>query len=236
MISHMDAQLGRVLEALEESGQSENTIIIFTGDNGLAVGQHGLLGKQNLYDHSVRVPLLFCGPGIPKNRRSDTLCYLSDIFPTLLEWVDLPIPQTVEGKSLMPAIKKSDTKIRDSVFLAYRHLQRGVRTDDNWKLILYNVRGELKTQLFNLNSDPWEIDNLAEQTIYRHQLDRLSALLKAHTNALDDFCDLDQPNWGFPEEKFTVTKVHHQGVGNHTRLPGKTEKSHRPICENPRQE
>ena len=213
MITHLDVQIGRVLDALEESGQSKNTLIVFTGDNGLAVGQHGLLGKQNLYDHSVRVPLLFSGPGIPQDKRSDTLCYLSDIFPTLFELMDLPIPSTVEGKSLVPAIKKSDKMIRESVFLAYRHLQRGVRTDDDWKLILYNVRGELSTQLFNLNSDPWEKDNMAENSDYRYQADRLTTLLSAHTKTLDDFCDLDQPNWGLPEEKFAATKVQHQGVG-----------------------
>ena len=69
MITHLDAQVGRVLDALEKTGRTEDTVVIFTGDNGLAVGQHGLLGKQNLYEHSVRVPLIICGPEIPEDMK-----------------------------------------------------------------------------------------------------------------------------------------------------------------------
>ena len=69
MISELDAQIGRIVTALEENGQRENTLIVMAGDNGLAVGSHGLLGKQNLYEHSMRVPLIIAGPGIPTNER-----------------------------------------------------------------------------------------------------------------------------------------------------------------------
>jgi len=94
MISHLDDQIGRILDTLERRGMTDNTIIVLAGDNGLAVGQHGLLGKQNLYDHSVRVPLVLCGPGIPKDRKSNALCYVLDIFPTLCEMLGLPMPET----------------------------------------------------------------------------------------------------------------------------------------------
>ena len=83
MITHMDAQIGRILDALAKSGHADNTIIVFAGDNGLAVGRHGLFGKQNLYEHAMRPPLVFAGPGIPKGR-SDALVYLYDLFPTAL--------------------------------------------------------------------------------------------------------------------------------------------------------
>lgn len=73
MISEMDAQVGRILETLEKEGLMENTLIVFAGDNGLAVGQHGLLGKQNLYEHSIRVPMIFSGPGIPKIKKQMVL-------------------------------------------------------------------------------------------------------------------------------------------------------------------
>lgn len=201
MITHLDAQIGRILDALDGSGKAENTIIVFSGDNGLAVGQHGLLGKQNIYDHSVRIPLIFAGPGIPQDIRSDTLCYLLDIYPTLFELLGFPIPETVEGISLVPAIKNSKKKIRESVFLAYRHLQRGMRTDDNWKLILYNIKGEQTTQLFNLSNDPWEMNNLSRDPSFKDRLERLTDLLKTRMTELDDFCDLDKTNWGLPEEK-----------------------------------
>src|SRR5690606_25798798 len=104
MISHVDAQIGRVLDALDQSGQAENTMIIFAGDNGLAVGQHGLMGKQNLYEHSIRVPLIISGPGIPQGEKRETLCYLLDLFPTLCEFIDIPTPDSVEGVSFAPVI------------------------------------------------------------------------------------------------------------------------------------
>jgi arylsulfatase A-like enzyme len=198
MITHLDAQIGRVLDALEDSGEAENTLIVFAGDNGLAVGQHGLLGKQNLYDHSVRVPLVFCGPGIPANETQESLCYLLDIYPTLCDMTGLEMPASIEGRSLRPVIKSGTIKIRDSVFLAYTKIQRGIRTDDDWKLICYNNRGMLRTQLFNLRVDPWEKIDLAGLEAHRERQQNLTERLKREMIALDDFCDLDKPNWGLP--------------------------------------
>ena len=105
MITHADQTIGRVLSALEASGQLENTIIVLAGDNGLAIGRHGLFGKQNMYDHSVHVPLVMAGPGVPRNQTRDAFCYLLDIYPTLCDLVDAPIPETVEGKSLQPVME-----------------------------------------------------------------------------------------------------------------------------------
>ena len=113
MITHADAQIGRVLEVLAETGRAENTIIVFAGDNGLALGQHGLMGKQSLYDHSVRVPLSFAGPGIPRGVRSEAYCYLLDIYPTLCDLIGLPAPETVEGTSLVPAMRDPQDQVRD---------------------------------------------------------------------------------------------------------------------------
>jgi arylsulfatase A-like enzyme len=172
MISHLDEQIGRVLEALRETGHAENTIIIFAGDNGLAVGQHGLLGKQSLYEHSVRVPLIINGPGIPKGKRSDALCYLLDIFPTLCELTGLPIPETVEGKSLAPVIMGEKRKIRDSLFFAYKNFQRAVR-NGRYKLIEYFVGDTRRTQLFDLADDPWEVNDLSGDPEHSDHLARL---------------------------------------------------------------
>ncbi len=87
MISHLDTQLERLLAALQAKGILEDTIIVLVGDNGLALGQHGLMGKQSCYDHSVRVPLVFAGPGVPRGVRTDAFAYLLDLFPTLCELV-----------------------------------------------------------------------------------------------------------------------------------------------------
>jgi len=194
MITHLDAHIGRVLHALEQAGHADDTIIVFAGDNGLAVGQHGLLGKQNLYEHSVRVPLVFCGPGIPKGERRDALCYLLDVFPSLCELAGFATPESVEGKSLAPVIRGETTQVRDSLFAAYRHFQRMVRKDD-WKLIRYNVKGVDTTQLFNLRDDPWETTNLAEDPAHAQRVEALTALLRKWMAETDDPCDLDKPGW-----------------------------------------
>ena len=83
LITHLDEQVGRILDALDENGQAENTIVVYAADHGLSVGSHGLLGKQNLYEHSMRCPLIIRGPGIPHGT-TDAFTYLYDLFPTLL--------------------------------------------------------------------------------------------------------------------------------------------------------
>lgn len=159
MISHLDHALGRLVGALGERGALDNTIIVFAGDNGLAVGQHGLMGKQNLYDHSVRVPLILAGPGIPGGRQSVGLAYLLDIFPTLCELTEIDIPKSVEGKSLVSCLKGKDADLRSSLYLAYADSIRGI-TDGHHKLIEY-VCGD--TQLFDLSQDPLEMNNISER-------------------------------------------------------------------------
>lgn len=92
MISHLDYEIGRLLQSLREKNLLEDTVLVFTGDNGLAVGCHGMLGKQNLYDHSVRVPLVFAGAGVPKNKKVENYVYLMDIYPTLCELTGHEVP------------------------------------------------------------------------------------------------------------------------------------------------
>ena len=194
LIAHIDEQLGRILAALEETGQTDNTIIIFSGDNGHAVGQHGLMGKQNLYNHSVRVPLIFAGPGIPENQRTDAWCYLLDIFPTLCELAALPVPGTVEGKSLLPAIQEPSAPVRDTLHFAYKGVQRAVRKGD-YKLIEYAVNGKRTTQLFNLQSDPYETTNLAHEPHQARMLESLRKELKRWQTELGDTQEMGQQFW-----------------------------------------
>ncbi|MGQ9770362.1 MAG: sulfatase-like hydrolase/transferase [Thermogutta sp.] len=171
MITHLDAQIGRIIAALAETGHLEDTLVVFAGDNGLAVGQHGLMGKQNLYEHSQRVPLIFTGPGIPAGR-SDALVYLFDVYPTVFELLGVPLPDGVEGRSLVPIIQGKTTAVRESVFGAYRGFQRSVRTE-SYKYIRYRVGQEINEQLFDLRADPWETRNLANERAMqdvKHQL------------------------------------------------------------------
>jgi len=158
LISHLDNRIGDIVEALKRDGLFENTIIIYAADNGLAIGSHGLLGKQNLYEHSMKVPLIISGPGIPEGRVSDALVYLYDIFPTLSGLCDLPQPDGVDGKDITPVLNGSAETVRTSLFTVYRNTIRAVRTNE-WKLIRYPQRDY--NQLFNLKQDPLELNNLA---------------------------------------------------------------------------
>jgi arylsulfatase A-like enzyme len=185
IISHLDTQIGRVLEALRRSGHGDDTIIVFAGDNGLALGQHGLMGKQNLYDHSVRVPLVLAGPGIPRHRRSDALCYLLDIFPTLCETCGLPMAADLEGRSLAASFSGRADSGRKSLFLAYRDFQRGVTTGD-WKLIRYRTKSPVRTQLFDLKHDPWERNNLALGSENGAKIEEMDRLLQEWMTATGD--------------------------------------------------
>jgi arylsulfatase A-like enzyme len=198
MITHVDEAIGRILQTLEDTGQAGNTIIVFSGDNGLAVGQHGLMGKQNLYEHSIHVPLVFAGPGVPSETQREDLCYLNDIFPTLCALADLKTPEMVEGKNLVPAIRNQWRVKRDRVVFAYKNFQRGMRYKD-WKLIVYNVKGTKHTQLFDLISDPWEMRNLAEQPQQQDRVRRLKAILQEELSAMGDQALLEKAGWGVPE-------------------------------------
>src|SRR5207249_11757607 len=96
-ISYLDSQIGRVLDALETSPHADNTYVVFSADSGVARGSHGLIGKQNVYEHSVRVPLLIRGPGIPAGKRTDAVGSLFDVLPTLGKLCGVPAPRTSEG-------------------------------------------------------------------------------------------------------------------------------------------
>jgi arylsulfatase A-like enzyme len=158
VISHMDQQIGRIFAALQETGQWDNTLIIFTADHGLAIGSHGLRGKQNMYEHTAGVPLIIRGPGISAGKRLAAQIYLREMYPTVCELCGVPIPETVEGKSFAPVLAGKADSIHEQVFCYFRDSQRMIRTD-RWKLIHYPQVN--KTQLFDLPADPDELHDLS---------------------------------------------------------------------------
>jgi arylsulfatase A-like enzyme len=190
MITHVDYHIGRVLDALDARGATDNTLIIFAGDNGLAVGQHGLMGKQNLYEHSMRVPLVMCGPGIPQAERRDALVYLHDLMPTTLDLVGFETPSTVESLSLAPLLRGETARGRETVFGAYMSVQRMVR-GDRWKLIRYPY-AEV-TQLYDLQTDPWETRNLADDPQHGDRIGELAERLHDWQKTTGDKLDLQNP-------------------------------------------
>jgi arylsulfatase A-like enzyme len=179
------------LAALKELDMYDSTIFIYSADHGLAIGSHGLFGKQNLYEAGMKPPLIFAGPGIPKGE-TEALVYLLDIFPTVCDLVGTEAPSGIDGKSLKPVIEGKSSGVRDTLFLAYRDVQRAVR-DSRYKLIRYpqvNV-----TQLFDLQSDPDEMTNLANKPVHAERIKSLTAEMQRWQKSLGDTTPLavDQP-------------------------------------------
>jgi len=171
IISHLDAQVGEILAALEATKKMDNTYIFFTADHGLAAGRHGLLGKQNLYDHSVRPPFMVTGPTIPKNKKVKADIYLQDVMATSLELAGIKKPDYVEFNSLLPLVSGKQTKSNHpAIYGAYVDLQRMIRKD-GYKLIAYPKLQKLL--LFDLEKDPEEMNDLAALPIQQARVKTL---------------------------------------------------------------
>lgn len=173
MITDLDAQVGRILAALPSP---EETIIIFTADQGLALGSHGLLGKQNQYEHSIRSPLIISGPDLPKNERTAALVTLHDLFPTLCELSDTKIPPSVTGKSLAPLLRHQTDRVHDFVTGMFTDTQRMI-CDERWKFVLYPKAN--REQLFDLQTDPQELHDLSTDPAHQVKREDLKARLQA---------------------------------------------------------
>lgn len=200
VITGLDAQIGRVLQALQQRGGDRDTLIIFSADQGLALGSHGLMGKQNLYDDGMRVPLLIAGPGV-KAGRSDALVYLLDLFPTVLDYAGLPQPNGLDGRSFAKCLANSSIPARDNLFFGYRSYQRAIR-DQRFKLIAYPQINKL--QLFDLAADPDERHDLASHPAQKQRVDGLLQELRKLQSQFGDTLPLQsqQPapeSWQPPE-------------------------------------
>ena len=169
IITHLDRQIGRILDTLEEEGLSENTYIFFTSDNGLAIGKHGLFGKQSMFEHSVRVPLIVAGPGI-RHGKIETPVYLQDIMPTCLELAGVEKPDHVQFKSLLPLMQNKAEKSYNTIYGGYMELQRMI-LDGRHKLILYPTIQ--KVLLFDLANDPHEKTDISQDESMRPVIRKL---------------------------------------------------------------
>ncbi|AWG22669.1 choline-sulfatase [Flavobacterium faecale] len=158
-ITYADEQIGLILDALKKSGKMDNTYIIFTADHGLAMGRHGLIGKQSLFDHSIRAPFVVVGPNIPKNKRIDEDIYLQDAMATSLELAGAVKPSYIDFHSFLDlATGKTKKSHYKEIYGAYLDLQRMIRKD-GYKLLVYPKIN--KVLLFDLNKDPEEMNDIA---------------------------------------------------------------------------
>lgn len=193
IITHMDQQIGRILKALNESGQAENTYVFYTADHGLAVGHHGLIGKQNMYEHSMRVPFFVAGPGIPTGKEISTPVYLQDVMPTTLTLAGAAVPDFVQFKNLLPLINDQRDQQYNAIYGGYTKLQRMV-IRSNMKLILY-PKVPL-ARLFDLQQDPLEMNDLSSRPQQAATIKSLFTILLELQTETGDVLDLGK---SFPE-------------------------------------
>jgi len=209
---NIDRQIGRVLDRLEQLGQLENTLVIYTADHGMAIGRHGLQGKKNLYQHTWRVPMIVRGPGITAGTRAEGNVYLLDLLATLCDYCQVPVPESNEGVSFCNVLRGEQNQVRDVLYGVYnggtKPGQRSVKQGD-WKLIEWDVLdGKIRrTQLFNLRDNPLEFleehqsdavrqltgsvpgveqVNLADDPRYAEKLKEMRGLLQSEMEPLDD--------------------------------------------------
>ena len=190
LITHMDAQIGRILNALDDSGKADSTYIIFTADHGLAVGHHGFMGKQNLYEHSTKVPFLISGPTIKKNYEINEPIYLQDIMPTTLNLAGLKSPETIEFKSLLPLFRESEATHYPSIYGGFKGIQRSI-TQNDWKLIYYTYAD--KYRLYNLAADPLEMNDLSQDQTQVTRLEKMKRALIKLSEELSDPLNYSEP-------------------------------------------
>lgn len=215
---NIDIQIGRVLAKLEAMGELDNTYIFYTADHGIAIGRHGLQGKQNLYEHTWRVPFIVKGPGIQAGTRVPGNIYLADTLATLCDIANVPAPESNEGTSFKPVLEGKEKTIRDVLYGAYcggtKPGMRCVKKGD-WKLIKYDVLDGTvhETQLFNLATNPDELlkehgkndpnlTNLADDPKYADKLAEMEALLLSEMRRLDDPYRL----WNQPDDGLVPPK------------------------------
>ena len=198
---NIDIQIGRVLDRLEAMGELENTYVIYTSDHGMAIGRHGLQGKQNLYEHTFRVPYIVMGPGV-KHGRAPGNIYLLDTLATLCDLAGIPAPETNEGASFKDVLTGEKQTVRDTLYGAYcGGTKPGIRCVKNgdWKLIKYDTLdgGVHETQLFNLAENPNEflpehgkadpkLTDLAGNPEHAAKLAEMEALLLSEMTRLND--------------------------------------------------
>jgi arylsulfatase A-like enzyme len=192
LISQVDDEVGRIIKLLKEKGVYDNTIIVYAADNGLAIGSHGLLGKQNLYEHSIKIPLIIKGPNIPSGKVSNAFAYLLDMFPTLGELAGVQAPSDIDGQSLVPILEGETSNLRNEIFTAYRNVGRALSTKD-WKLIEYP--GIDHTQLFDLTIDPNETNDLSTDTQWQPTIDSLRLVMQQWQRNTGDTLNLDAQPW-----------------------------------------
>ena len=179
--SFVDAQLGRVLEKLKQSGLDKNTIVVFTSDHGYHLGEHGHWQKQTLFENATRVPLIFSIPWDKTMiKRTNSPVELIDIYPTIMDLLDIKIPNHVVGKSLKPLMLNNTSNIRNSALTKWQN-GYSIKTEQ-YRITKWGENGELGYELYNHLEDQQELNNLANDTSKFIILDSLKKIIDVRIN------------------------------------------------------
>ncbi len=189
LTTHMDDAIRRIYEALERNGFLDDTYFIHTGDHGKQEGNHGMIGKQSMFEEAVTVPFILTGPDIPQGEQRDQLIYQHDLFPTILEWAGAEIPETTFFESLSPALADGSHPGRQRLGSAYKAAQRMMR-DERYKYIAYGVDGVGHQQLFDLENDPHEMTNLVDQPDHAERVQSFRESIRQWQVEAGDPCDV----------------------------------------------
>lgn len=168
----MDAQVGRILDELERLGLRDSTVVVFLSDHGYHLGEHGFWQKSNLHEDVIRVPLMISVPGMQPGR-SSSIVELVDIYPTLSELAGLPVPEDLHGTSLVPILKDPTAHAKPGALSFAKGISYRV---PNWHLMSYP---DGTAELYDMQSDPQEFNNLASDRAYQEQFTKLQAELQA---------------------------------------------------------
>ena len=175
-ISFADAQLGRILDALDDTGLSDNTIVLFTSDHGYHMGEHGYYQKTTLFQNATNVPLIMAGPGVTRGGVAKTMAEMVDFYPTLAELSGIDPPAFLSGKSLVPALRDPNVIVRDSAFTQY-DVGYSIRTQ-RFRYTEWGDEAAAGRELYDEESDPAEMNNLASDPIHQETIKELSKQLR----------------------------------------------------------
>ena len=181
-VSFMDAQVGRVLDALEQEGLRENTIIVFTSDHGWHLGEHTFWQKMNIHEESAQVPMIISLPG-QKARVTTSLTELLDLYPTLSSLCSLDIPAHVQGKDISPILQNPTASVREAAFTVVNKDSFMLRTN-KWAFMQYGPKGGKGLELYDMHKDPRQYKNLAKRIEYREVLQKFKNKLHVKLKAI----------------------------------------------------
>ena len=167
----VDAQVGRILKKLQQTGLDKNTIVVFTSDHGYHLSEHGHWQKQTLFENSTRIPLIFSGPGIDQGKRTNSPVEMIDIYPTIMQLTGIDTPDHVIGKSLKPIFKDINSSVRKSALTKWKN-GYSIKTE-RYRLTKWGENGELGYELYDHKNDHGEMINLSKDPNYFLILDSL---------------------------------------------------------------